>query len=543
MVWFNTFESPWWGPAGFGFLGGVQVPEEVAGAPAKGETAVKDGSRTQRQSVFSPYNPMYGPVVEGIDAWPSSINGARDSNGSNPLQALLRSTRKIASNYFSYRKMRADGVVAIGREIADALVSTNQWTYEAADESVPTEWVEHVQTMWEGRGIEGESHEGFSLREYFLTESCRAHDYGNHTLEVAYGEDDDGMTVIDEFLPLLPENTRPLVYTGTRKFAGVRNYGISGNEVDLEPEYCVRFIYDSEGGDLFGRSRFENCKDWIQLKWDIRDKIRTDLNISIGNIMTVGYPMDDTGDAGKTALNEAKARTIGISLAKGLTVTVPGHSLKNQMAMAQAGIDPAKVKAWDINRLDTGTNSFDGFKIATDLVDEQILFGMLCLPRAVREADHGAKADAEQHTDSMSTMSWKRIIYSAGLAQNKTDIVLMQCYGPEARGKVKIKPTPIDDETIAVLKAIYTVLLSDKALALKMLDVKADAEKLKLKLNPNFDQDKLVKQMDAESAREDLSSSERLRHLGYDEDGIKRVKKERAEDDAIPKDDDGLGDN
>jgi hypothetical protein len=120
----------------------------------------------------------------------------------------------------------------------------------------------------------------------------------------------------------------------------VRNWGVTGQEVDLDPPYCVRFIYDGEGGDLFGRSRFENCKDWIQLKWDIREKIRTDLNITIGNIMQVGYPVDDNGDQAKTIQNEAKAANIGVSLAKGLCVTYPTFSMKNQIAMARDGVDP-----------------------------------------------------------------------------------------------------------------------------------------------------------------------------------------------------------
>jgi hypothetical protein len=107
--------------------------------------------------------------------------------------------------------MRADGIVAIGREFADALICTAQWTYEKCDDDteVDEEWVKAIKEMWEGRGMVGESHEGYTLREFFLSESCRAKDHGNHTLEVVYGDDDDGMTIVDELLPCSPRTPAP----------------------------------------------------------------------------------------------------------------------------------------------------------------------------------------------------------------------------------------------------------------------------------------------------------------------------------------------
>jgi hypothetical protein len=546
-MFYDVNPFPWWGPGGFGGINGVQVPEEVPLTVDPNGKPLRSGGLTSRQSLFSPSNPQYGPITNtDYSSGPiSSLDAARDSNSTNALGAMKRATRRITSNYYNYRRMRADGIVAIGREFADALICTAQWTYEKCDENVDEEWVDAVHDMWEGRGLVGESHEGYSLREFFLSESCRARDHGNHTLEIVYGDDDDGLTTVDEFLPCLPENTRPLVFANTRKFAGVRNWGVNGAQVDLEPAYCVRFIYDGEGGDLFGRSRFENCKDWIQVKWEIRDKIRTDLNISIGNIMKVGYPVDDNNDSAKTLQNEQKGATIGISLAKGLCVTYPTFSTKTMLSLAQAGIDVTKLDTWKINRLDTGTNSFDGFKAAVDLVDEQILFGLLTLPRAVREADHGSKADSEQHTDSMVSMVWRWITYVSGIAQNITDTILVQRFGLGAKGQVRVKPVPLSDESKAILSQIFTQLLSDKSLALKVLDIKSGLEKLQVKTLPDFDQEELAAQMDqaAEAAGlgDVLSSREKMRRGGYKEQDISRIQKEKATEDAIPMDEDKLG--
>ncbi len=109
---------------------------------------------------------------------------------------------------------------------------------------------------------------------------------------------------------------------------------------------------------------------------------------------------------------------------------------------------------------------------------------------------------------------------------------------------VRIKPTPISDEALGTLKAIFTVLLSDKPLAIKMLDLKSGAEKLKLKLRTDFDQKKLeadmAQQEAAKTAAPDLSSRERMRKAGYPEEDISKIKKERAAEDMIPEDDDGL---
>lgn len=533
---------PWWGP-GAGYFGGMMTaPQEVPLTVNAQQEAQPGKSKTGRQPTFA-FNAM-GIGLDGCSGGVGTFGCALDSNSTNALDAHRRANAKLPSSYPLYRRMRADGIVAIGREIADALVCTNQWSYEPRDETVKPEWVKCIREMWEGRGTFGESHEGYCLREMFLAESCRAKDFGSHTLEVVYGiEDitDEGGEVtgtqlmIDEFLPLLPETTLPLVFQGTRKFAGVRNWGMNGVQVDLEPPYCIRFVYDAEGGDLFGRSRFENFKDWWQLKCEIRDKIRTDLNISIGNIMTVEYPTGSTEE--KTAENEAKAATIALSLAKGQSVTMPGISLTTQVELARATVDPSKLRLWKIERLDTGTNSFDGFKAATDLVDEQILFGLLCLPRAVREADHGSKADSEQHTDTQEMLAWKWITYVVGLANNLTDVILVNRFGKEAKGAVQCKAVPLSDDAVKVLKDILTVLLSDKSFALKCIDIKSSLEKIKIKPKADFDQEKLAKEIDV---TEDLSSRERMRRGGYKDDEITKIQGERAKEDAIPTDKDGL---
>jgi hypothetical protein len=53
----------------------------------------------------------------------------------------------------------------------------------------------------------------------------------------------------------------------------------------------------------------------------------------------------------------------------------------------------------------------------------------------VREADHGSKADSEQHTDSMVSMVWRWITYVTGIAQNITDTILVQRFGRKPRGR------------------------------------------------------------------------------------------------------------
>jgi hypothetical protein len=284
----------------------------------------------------------------------------------------------------------------------------------------------------------------------------------------------------------------------------------------------------------------ENCKDWIQLKWDIRDKIRTDLNTAIGNTMKVGYPMGTT--AALTAENQTKAAQIGISLAKGMTVTYPEFSMAEQIRLATAGVDASKLSAWKIDRLDTGENNFTGFKVAIDLTDEQILFGFLVLPRSVREADHGAKADAEQHTISMGTMAWRWISYVVGMVNNITDDILEQNWGKQARGSVRVKAAPISDKALEILKGIFTELLKDKGLALKILDIKSGLEKLQIKMLPDFDQAVLAQQMAVEAGGgEAVSSAERLRKMGYSDAEIKKIQDEKAEQDSVPVDPDGLG--
>jgi hypothetical protein len=531
-----------WGPPVIGFGGSatLQAPEEIIGTPpASGKKAddLEKTTKTRRQSAGPPTAGDW-VIGGGIGAYWGGT--PLDSNTlASTGTAMAIAAGRLAGTYFNYRRMRADGIVAIGREIADALVCMNKWSYEGKDDSVDPARVELVKNTWEGYGGNGGAQQGVTLREYILSESCRAKDYGNHTMEIVWGDTPDGGTTVTELLPLLPENTKPLVFENSRTFAGVRNWGLKSGPVDLTPQYCVRFIYDSEGGDLFGRSRMENCKDWIQLKWDIRDKIRTDLNTAIGNTMSIGYPMGTT--TALTAENERKAAQIGICLSKGMTVTYPEFSMADQIRLATSNVDASKLSAWKINRLDTGENNFDGFKVAVDLTDEQILFGLLVLPRSVKEAEHGAKADAEQHTISMGTMAWRWISYVVGIVNNITDDILEQNFGKEARGSVRVKAAPISDESIAILKEILKVMLgANPTLALKMLDIKSLLEKLQIKMLPDFDQAMLAQQLAANAAGDVLSSAERLRHMGYDDERIKKIQDEKAEQDAVPADPDGL---
>jgi hypothetical protein len=80
---------------------------------------------------------------------------------------------------------------------------------------------------------------------------------------------------------------------------------------------------------------------------------------------------------------------------------------------------------------------------------------------------------------------------------------------------------------------------------LKVLDIKSGLEKLQVKTLPDFDQEELATQMDqaAEAAGmgDVLSSREKMRRGGYDEPAIDKIQKERATEDAIPTDEDGLG--
>jgi hypothetical protein len=302
----------------------------------------------------------------------------------------------------------------------------------------------------------------------------------------------------------------------------------------------VRFIYDGEGGDLFGRSRFENCKDDIQIKREIKSKLRTDLNTSIGNTMIVTFPMGETAE--ETEGNQRKAATIGVMTSQGQTITVPGFSLQDQINFITNKVDPTKIAPYGIRRLETNPTAMPGFRVAVDLVNEEILFGLLVLPRAVREADHGAKADAEQHTSTTALLAQGWLSYVAGLANEKTAIVLEQNYGPKMRDAVRIKAAPLDDESIGILRKILELLVAgDSSLAMKMIDIRAMLSKLKVKERPGFDQDAILQEQAATSAADDLSTRERLRAKGYDENRIKAILEEKRSEDVVPQDPDGLG--
>lgn len=533
----SSFGYPFVFGPGWGNWASMQVAAEVP-AP-KVDAKVDEEAKTTRQTMVQPSH-MIG---EGLGGPVNGYAGYADTARGN-VGLAARHHRPLASTYMNYRRMRNDGIVAIGRELADALVCVNEWSYEPTDDSdTAKEYADRLKTMWESPGALGSAHQGTPLRMFLLTESNRAKDYGNYNFEIVYGEygDDETYTVVTDLPPLLPENTRPLIVQGMRTFAGLRNIGVNGAEIDLTPQYCLRLVFDAEG-DLFGRSRFENCKEWIQIKWETRDKIRTDLNVSIGNIMTVKYPTSDSGTLQDTAINEQKAATIGISLSRGLTVTVPDFSMQQKLALARGGIDPTKLTAWDISRLQTGPNSFAGFDSALTTEDTQILYGLLTLPRSVRESKNSSRADSEQHTDSMGTMAWRWIVSVTGAAQLMSEECLEQWGGKSARKLVKIKPSPLDDATVALYKDFLIALVTGSPeLGTKLADLTSMCEKLGIKILKTFDQEKYNIQVSAKNAGDTLSSGEKLRQIGFPDEKVKQIQGEKKTEDTVPTDEDGLG--
>ena len=485
---------------GFGTVGTITTNQPIqidAPPPNPNVTPTpNDKEQTGRQlqplidAAFS-----YGQWQAQFTPWSGTV---RTTDNASTYGLQMNAVGIPAAIYANWNIIRDETMVEIGRAVADAIISNAQLVVEGveqedAEDEALTERVEKVRQMWS------------KLWPQFLAESAYAKDDGNHTLEVVYGHDDEGWQIVSALHPLAVQSTLPLVYNDSKTFAGVRNYSITNDgsgQTDIAPEYCIRMVYQSKAGNLYGRSRFMAIRRWVQTKWGLMQKLSLSGESSIGNLFDISYPVSDRSQSDplfntETAANRMQAENIGMAAGKAGFYTRPTLSANHRAQLTKIGLKPSDLDPWQVNLVETKANAFGDFKAAFDTCDEQILLGMCVLPQAIKEGDNsGARAVAGTHTETMVAMANPWLSYLCGLLQEKTDLVCELNEGKAARGTVRVYGV-IDDETVATVETIMTTLLSkDLNTLAKVVEIKPLLAKIGFKPRDGFDQDKMVQDAD-----------------------------------------------
>lgn len=285
-----------------------------------------------------------------------------------------------SSTLATYRKMRRNPTLALGRMVGTMPIRTATVTLEA-DAGVPEE-----RTKWMQAQLD-------RLWPDLVRSMLYARDFGFVPFEKVFRIDaKTGWVTYHKLKYLIPEKTRVLLDKTTGGFAGLKQ-----GDVTLPPEKCLVYTYDKEGDDYYGQPLLANAIDpWNAWTHTFR-KMGLYTSIAAGAIPLIEYPVGSSRNAqGQETSNYEVAQAVARKLSQGYAVTMPNTLAEH--APANAGIDPRHFKAWQISFIESGQHGDE--LIALLRHNETLMLrGYLVPERAALEGQTGNRAEAETHGD------------------------------------------------------------------------------------------------------------------------------------------------
>lgn len=346
-----------------------------------------------------------------------------------------------AGSYATYRAMSAHPTIALARSIVTAPILAGSWSF-AVEDGAPAESEALIASQLN------------RLRQPLVRDALRALEFGWYGFEKIY-DTSGGRVILRGLKPLLPELTEILVDTGGN-FAGLRQ-----DHVTLAPEKCFVYAYDGEAGNLYGRSRHENCRRrWGE--WEQVAEKAAQYQKKVANIVTqVHYPEGTSRDAaGAEVSNYLSALRIAEAVAAGKSVVIP-----NLFAGADDVTRASQLAGksqYVLSFLDPGGTDFaPGFIAQLRYLDALLFRGWLRPERTGLEGITGSRAEAQVHTDTGEIDS--ELIHAdvvAAVNASLVDELLALNFGEQARGAVRIVPAPIVDRKTDILKQVLSGLLA-----------------------------------------------------------------------------------
>lgn len=361
-----------------------------------------------------------------------------------------------AGSYATYSFMLQHPIIRHARsQVFDPIIASD-WGYEAK-EGTPDEVIAFVRDQLE------------PLRVPILRDALRAVDYGWAGFEKVW-DIVGGQYVLKRLKPL---NVRTTQILGDKNgnFAGLRWNGKREDDLDVHKSWL--FTYDSEFGDLYGRSRLENIRgtawrDWLDAATDLYklsqklSGIMPVIYTPTGDVLVAGGVTRSWRDLGNEVLQKAK-QGVGVHLYHMGALGAGGRIAAGQANFDQL-MELIKVSAVRLDVIDFGDNAPAIAGILDRMRhDEELMFaGYLRSPRTGMESKHGSRADAQQHTDTADTNS-ENLSGDIGssLNCNVVDDILALRYGDEAKGSVRIVPAKLSDENLAVDNKILDAIFNN----------------------------------------------------------------------------------
>lgn len=285
-----------------------------------------------------------------------------------------------AGTYRTYRKMRANPTIALARAISQApILAADHVVVSDADDGQDDPVRVAVDDMLT------------RLWPFFIHNALFALDYGWQPWEKVW-ELRDGRLELIKLKPLLPDLT-DIIVDEHGCFLGLKQKAVT-----LPPEKSLILTYDSEGGNLFGRSRNENVRG----AWNNWNRLRTQQDKYNNNVSAIvpiiEYPEGTGRDrSGAKKDNFELAEKLLQSLGSGKGVAMPNTMALAAVDLARAGVNVDKLRAWHLDFLETKGTHGTAFVEQLRYDDSLMFRGWLVPERTATEGQHGTNAEAVTH--------------------------------------------------------------------------------------------------------------------------------------------------
>lgn len=349
----------------------------------------------------------------------------------------------------TYRRMRNTPTIALARDIANAPIKTAAWSLDS-DEGISEDIVEFIRETLE------------FVWPLLIVDMLRARDYGFQGFEKVWEMNEDGRWVYKKLKPLLPEITQ--VALNEKKnwnFAGIKQ---SGTKEIVSVEKSLWYSYDADIGNWYGRSWFENIRQYAWFPWvETSTKFLTQYIKKVaGTIPMVHYPIGKSENAeGTTKSNYEIATSILQKLGSGAGVAVPQELVNFAEEFIRGGTDIKDLMSWQISFLEPKGRHGSDFLAILKYYDSLMMRGMLVPERAGIEGQFGTKAESGEHADialTIADIAFQDIIRNTNWYV--INPLLVYNFGQKFENKVRMKREGLDPDMKIFFRAIMEKVLT-----------------------------------------------------------------------------------
>ena len=358
-------------------------------------------------------------------------------------------SKGLQATYEDYRKIRKHPTVALARALSIAPIIGADWSYEA-DKDVDDERTRLIQAQMQ------------PLRPRLL-QVCMEHrvDYGWAPWEKVFDVrawEGRSRVWLKNAKPLLVDLTDVLLDPDTGAFAGFEQPATASkpDKVTLETPYSFLCNFGVEGDNLYGEPLLENIRptfnDWTEAN---KGAQRYDRKVA-GSHWVVYFPIGFTPLDDVSTANDVIAAQILDALEASGAVAVPQTIVKYV-----DDLQKLSTGAWKIEILSSVGQQY-AFDSRLGYLDTQMVRGLLVPERSILEGTFGTKAEAGVHAGLALTQRELEHEHVTRLANwHIVDQLLAANYGEDARGSVRIVPSPLVDTKRAFFEAVYSSVLAN----------------------------------------------------------------------------------